>query len=146
MPRKSRVEKVSRYQALVNGLEKHFARMVPLVIGGKEWKKEELIGFLEKYEGAMTAAHAAEAEYLAAVDREKTIDIETEEIAKCLLGLVRAGFGHDVEALADFGTAPFKKAVKSAEVKARAADRLRATRAARHTMGPKQKAKIKGGV
>ena len=48
--------------------------------------------------------------------------------------------------LADFGTAPVKHGVKSPAVKALAAERMRATRKARHTLGKRQKAKIKGSA
>ena len=45
---------------------------------------------------------------------------------------------------AHFGFAPRKKAVKTAETKANAAAKARATRAARHTMGSEQKKAITG--
>src|SRR3979409_1544989 len=55
-------------------------------------------------------------------------------------------FGDTSPALADFGLAPPKKPVTTPEKKDAAADKMRATRAARHTMGKKQKKAIKGVV
>jgi hypothetical protein len=55
-------------------------------------------------------------------------------------------FGDTSPALADFGLAPPKKPLTTPEKKAAAADKMRATRAARHTMGKKQKKAIKGVV
>jgi hypothetical protein len=46
--------------------------------------------------------------------------------------------------LADFGLVPTRQGKKTPAVLAAAADKAQATRAARHTMGKRQKAKIKG--
>jgi hypothetical protein len=48
--------------------------------------------------------------------------------------------------LAKFGLTPRQRPVTTPEVKVAAAVKAAATRAARHTMGPKEKAKIKGTV
>ena len=53
-------------------------------------------------------------------------------------------FGADSAAAHSFGYTPRKVAEKSVETKKQAIERNKATRAARHTMGSKQKAQIKG--
>jgi hypothetical protein len=45
--------------------------------------------------------------------------------------------------LGDFGFAPDKKGVKGVHVKLAAADKAKATRKARGTLGPKQRKKVK---
>ena len=61
--------------------------------------------------------------------------------------LVRLRFGSESEVLSDFGLPPKKKpAPRTAEQKAEAVAKAKATRAARHTMGPRQRAEVKGDV
>ena len=59
---------------------------------------------------------------------------------------VKATFGSSPDVLADFGLAPKARAQVTVETKAVAAAKRKATRAARHTMGPKQKKAITGVV
>ncbi len=62
-------------------------------------------------------------------------------------GLVRILFANDTASLADFGLQPRKQpAPKTAEQKAVAAAKAKATRAARGTKGPKAKKAVKGNV
>ena len=60
---------------------------------------------------------------------------------------VKATFGNSPDVLADFGLKPKKAATPlTIEQKAAAAAKRTATRAARHTMGSKQKKSVKGTV
>jgi hypothetical protein len=60
---------------------------------------------------------------------------------------VRSRFGSDPEALGDFDLAPRKaRTPKTAEEKAVTVAKGKATREARHTMGPKAKQAIKGNI
>lgn len=63
--------------------------------------------------------------------------------------LVMGQFGDTPDSakmLDEFGYTPRKPRAKSVKVKAAAADKAAATRVARHTLGPKAKAKVKGVV
>ena len=63
------------------------------------------------------------------------------------VSFVRATFGASPDTLADFGLKPKKvPAPLTTEQKAAAAAKRAATRAARHTMGAKQKKSVKGTV
>jgi hypothetical protein len=55
-------------------------------------------------------------------------------------------FAGQVDALSDFGLTGRKTPVVSPETRVAAANKAKATREARHTMGKKQKAAIKGTV
>jgi hypothetical protein len=59
---------------------------------------------------------------------------------------VKAVFGNQPEELADFGIHPKARAPLTVEAKTAAAAKRKATRAARHTMGAKQKKSVKGAV
>ena len=55
-------------------------------------------------------------------------------------------FGPDSQQAHDFGFPPRKKPVRTVVAKSHAVAQSKATRAARHTLGPKQKDQIKGTV
>ena len=55
-------------------------------------------------------------------------------------------YGNDAAALADFGLPVRKKGVLTPAQRIAATAKAKATRAARHTMGPKQKATVTGNV
>ena len=59
---------------------------------------------------------------------------------------VKAAFGTAPDVLADFGLHPKARTPLTAEAKTAAAAKRKATRAARHTTGAKQKKSVKGAV
>jgi hypothetical protein len=78
-------------------------------------------------------------------EKAQTPSLRTFEAA--LVTFVRAAFGSSPDVLADFGLHPPKvRAPLTVEAKTAAAAKRKATRAARHTQGAKQKAKVKGAV
>ena len=71
---------------------------------------------------------------------------KTARTTKALEGVVGAAYGESSKAFAAFGFSARKQATKSAETKAAAVEKLRATRALRHTLGSRQKASLHGEV
>jgi hypothetical protein len=68
-------------------------------------------------------------------------------VIRAFVTVVRGTFGNSADVLADFGLAPTKAhAPQSAEQKAAAAAKRKATRALRNTMGKVQKKAIKSSV
>jgi hypothetical protein len=67
-------------------------------------------------------------------------------VFNALKGYVQATYGKSSQTVAAFGYKPAEAPVKSAETKAAAVVKLRATRSARHTMGSKQRQSIKGAA
>ncbi len=59
---------------------------------------------------------------------------------------MRCAFGSEPDVLADFGLHPKARAQPTVEAKTAAAAKRKATRAARHTTGPKKKLSVKGAV
>jgi hypothetical protein len=62
------------------------------------------------------------------------------------VSFVKAAFGTQPDVLADFGLHPKARAQLTVEKKTAAAVKRKATRAARHTMGSKQRKRVKGDV
>jgi hypothetical protein len=81
------------------------------------------------------------------IDVEKAKIAETQQYVAALRHIVRGMFAASVGTLADFGiTLQRTQVTLTSDEAVLKAARNRATRAARHTASPKQKAKIKGVV
>jgi hypothetical protein len=80
------------------------------------------------------------------VGAEKAKIADTKDYVSSLEQLVRSMFTKSVETLADFGLTPRKQVNPKTDATALKIARAKATRVARGTVGPKQKAKIKGVV
>jgi hypothetical protein len=135
-----------RTKKMIAGMEKHLAD-ISLPLSGRMRGTAEVVAALKKRIDAAAASEAAHAAWLAKVAEERAALDETKELLANLQRVVIAMFGSMIETLADFGIAPRKKrAPLSPEAMVLSAERARATRAARHTMGPKQRLAIKADV
>jgi hypothetical protein len=137
--------RVAKDQKLIAGVQKHFAG-ASLVLPSKTYTAAEAVKILQERIDVTGPADAVLATYRNAVAAEKAKIADTKEFVLELEQLVRAMFGKNAETLADFGLAPRKRATPTTEAMALQIARAKATRAARGTAGPKQKAKIKGVV
>ncbi len=132
-------------QQLIAGVHKHLAGM-SLVLRNQTFKAKDVEMFLQERIDTRTAANAARAVWHGLLDAEEAKMQETNELVSALRQVVVAMFGSDASKLADFGIAPRKQAILKPEQQVARIKQMRATREARHTMGPKEKAKIKGVV
>jgi hypothetical protein len=82
-----------------------------------------------------------------AIEKERALERTLAPMFERFRFLVENIFGNEAKQLADFGLEPRKKpGPKTPAVKAEAARKVRETRAARHTMGKRQKRKVEGGT
>jgi len=81
-----------------------------------------------------------------AVAERDALRAEQVPVFTGLKSYVQATYGKSSQTIAEFGFKPAAETVKSAEVKAAAVVKLRATRNARHTMGSQQRKGIKGAA
>ena len=137
---------LARDQGLIVGFPKRLAS-AQILVDGTTYTASSAVALLQSRVAAVTLVVTQKAAYQAAV---KAADVAVSTTAATVSGLVEAiyvAFGDDPAALADFNLPVRKKpgALTPAErlvVTAKA----KATRAARHTMGPKQKAAISGAT
>jgi hypothetical protein len=145
----SKVSRAARITAIVAGIQKHFLSQASLQLGNTSFSPAALIALLQADISLSNKATASRAQWTTDVDAAKTSHQTVDPLLRFINALVISQFG-DTEAsasiLGDFGMSPRKVPVKSAEVKAEAVVKLRATRVARGTTGPKAKAKITGVV
>lgn len=114
--------------------------------GGESYKVSDLVDVLQAPAAASTATDRAKAAYTAAVASERAARLKARTTRAALQNYIVGIHGESNTLLAEFGFKVKKQPAKTVEVKAGAAEKMRATRKARGTMGPKQKAKVKGTV
>jgi hypothetical protein len=143
---RSRIEQQTAVQSTIDGLTKHAQALPSIVIAGTTYPTSDLIAILQTRLDALNAAETARAAWQAAVQRDYAQRTGTKGILSGIRQATQVAFAGHIDVLADFGLVGRKPAVISPETRVAAAQKAKATRAARHTMGPKQKAAIKGDV
>jgi hypothetical protein len=131
---------------LAAGLTKHQTTLSSFVIGGKTVQVSEVLTALQSRKNTGAAATSAGTAWHAAVAVDRNQQAASEQLVAGVRQSLHAMFAGSIDTLADFGLTPRKVPVVSPEVKVAAAAKAKATRAARHTQGPKQKAATKGAL
>jgi len=142
----NKTTRADRIRKVKAGLAKYYAT-TPLVLAGTSYQPAGLQAFLQADIDANDASTQSRATWLNTVKTAKSQDSATNLVLRSIEAQVKAQYGEAPDAdkvLADFGYAPRKKPTPTAQTKAEAAAKAKATREARHTMGPKAKAKIHG--
>jgi hypothetical protein len=135
-----------RLRGLIAGTQKHYPNG-SLTFGGATYTSSALIQLLQSLDDATAAVDAAKAKEQDALKQQRNVKAKVGPVAQAYRSYLVALHGNAVEPLADFGLTPKKApAPRTAEQKATAAAKRKATRVARHTMGSKQKKDVKGTV
>jgi len=150
MSTNSKVNRSSRQaadQKLMDGVNKHEKTLPSLLIGGASITPTDIRTTLQARIATGNTAVSTRATWQAAVKADLDERAKTKTFVSGLRQALKVAFADSIEALADFGLTPRKvPAARTPEEKAQANAKAKATRAARHTMGTKQKAKVKGTV
>lgn len=119
--------------------------MTSLVIEGKRINLADLGVELQKYKDTYEAVEDAHLEYKLALAARETIEATVQRRCDAVRGALRGSLGKTNQALALYGVTPAKtpRPLTAEEDLVRVA-KAKATRAARHTMGRKQRLAIKG--
>jgi len=142
--RVNRPEQQAADDKLNVGLTKHQPTLAPFVIAGKTVQVTDIATTLQSRKNTGMAAATARAAWQAAVEADRTELAQSHALLSGVKQSLQVMFAGSTDTLADFGLTPRKTRVVSPAVKVAAAAKAKATRAARHTQGPKQKAAIKG--
>jgi hypothetical protein len=116
------------------------------VVGGVVHTTNDIVATLQSRLDSASAVLSTRATWQTAVKTEKTLRDTTKTLVSAVKQGLLVSFAGQLDTLADFGLTERAKPVRTPEEKLAAAARAKATRAARHTMGSKQKAEIKGTV
>ena len=138
----------ARVKQLILGTKKHFPNgSETLQVGGATFMVSALTQLMQDFVDQREAVEASKAATKAKIETERTRAPSQIATIVAFETIARGTFGNSADVLADFGLAPPKaRAPQTAEAKAVAVAKRKATRAARHTMSKNQKKDIKGAV
>jgi hypothetical protein len=129
----------------VSGIKKYITNSkTQIPVAGKMLKTPQVSAVFRNSIDTRGAVATKRAELKAAQKARDEAEAERVVTDEALKGYVTNVFGVDSTEAHELGYAPKKVAEKSVETKQQAIVRNKATREARHTIGPRQKAKIKG--
>jgi hypothetical protein len=127
-------------------LKKHVKTKTAMKVGGDSMKPADIIAAYQAAIDSRAALIPQRASYKAALVARNNAEVTRQAIDKKLKAWVVNEFGADSQEAEEFGFLPTKVTEKSAETKALAVQKGRATREARGTKGKRQKEKIKGTI
>jgi hypothetical protein len=134
---------ISTCTALVQGV--NALTDATFTLDGQTYTKAAVLAPLNACIAAIAATTTAHSNWTASVQAERTAVAAAVAMIAVLKPYLKVRLGKSNPSLkSEFGVAPAKPAKKPVAVKSAAIAKAKATRAARHTMGPKQKASIKG--
>jgi hypothetical protein len=137
----------SRAEQLAAGIQKHFGTGGSLVVAGTPLTPAEVLASMQTLADLRAAVSDAKAALQAKVAAEEAQAPALRRRMTAFVAYVRATLGNAPDVLADFGLKPTKTPEPlTVAQRTEAVARAKATRAARHTMGPQQKKAVKGTV
>jgi hypothetical protein len=133
-------------QALIDGFTKHQGALPSsLTVAGAPVLLTTILSTLQSRVASRATVPPAKASYQAVVQANHDELTKSQPLASGVRQAIALMFAGQVQVLADYGLKPRKvPAPRTPAQKAASAAKAAATRAARHTMGPVQKAKITG--
>jgi len=132
-------------QALMDGFTKHQSTIASLFIGGSSVPTTTIISTLQARIAARAAVAPARASFQVVVQANRDELANTRAMIAGARQAIALMFAGQIDILAEFGLKPRKaRAPRTPQQKLDSAAKAKATREARHTAGPKQKAKITG--
>jgi hypothetical protein len=133
-------------EQLIAGTNKHLANMAQVMLVGGSFTPAQVTERLQALVNLRHDVDAAKALTKAKLAVEKANTPALRTFMDALMTFVKAAFGSEPDVLADFGLHPKARTQPTVEAKTAAATKRKATRAARHTTGPKKKLSVKGAV
>jgi hypothetical protein len=133
---------------IAEGVDKYFTKVKSLTVGGTTYTPKDLLAVLTAENDAASAVDSTRAQLGNQVVTHRTAKVQARTVRSALKAYILGTYGKGaVQMLGDFGmSAPKATGKRTVETKAQAIAQSKATREARHTMGKKQKASIKGTV
>jgi hypothetical protein len=131
---------------LIAGTNKHLGNMTHIMVQGSPLTPAQIVERLQSLVQLRTDVDAAKATAKAKLAVEKVNTPALRAFFNAYVTFVKAAFDNTPDALADFGVHPKARVPLTAEAKTAAAAKRKATRAARHVMGAKQRKSVKGAV
>ena len=142
--RNSRADEILLFTKIATGVNHNVTS--PILLGGQSTTPAQLVAVFTDAVQASTDLDAARLVYQQKLKAQQAAFATAYTTELTLKSYVYGVYGKDNPVVTQFGFTVAKAGVKSVQVKAEASLKSAATRVARHTMGPKQKAGIHGTV
>jgi hypothetical protein len=142
----NKVQVVATAKQFIAGVTEHFGSVTQITLLGRSFTPAEISSVFQSLVDLDAAVDAARVTTAAKVAAEAAQLPSVSALVSAMRTYVRATYGTSPDVLADFGLTPKARVQVSPETQVVANAKRKATRAARHTMGPKQKKGIKGTV
>jgi hypothetical protein len=131
--KKNHATQMAADQSMIDGLTKHAATLVTLLVAGSTVKTSDLVTLLQARIAAVKAAIAAKAALMTAVAAMNAELVKTAAQVSGARQALKVAFAGQADQLGDFGLEPPKvRTPLTAEEKAAAAAKATATRKANH--------------
>ena len=139
---------LARNKMISEGVDKYFSKVKSLTVGGDEYTPKSLMAVLTAEDDASLAVDSTRAQLEAQVVTHRTAKVTAAALRSALKVYILGTYGKKaVQMLGDFGmSVPKDPGARTVNEKSKAVAKNLATRAARHTMGKKQKLSITGVV
>ena len=131
---------------LIAGTEKHLASVTQVTLLGSSFTPAQITSELQSLVTLRADVDASKASTKAKIANEATQMPALRAFMSAFESFLMGAFGSSPDVLADFGITRKSRAPLTVEAKAAAAAKRASTRAARHTMGSKQKLAVVGDV
>lgn len=141
-----RAARLANDQKVIEGIQKFFASSATLTFGSQTMAPADIVAIFQKRIQTGKAVVDADAARTAAVKVDRDERAKTTKVVNAFRQFVLATFTESPDTLAAFGLKARKVTAPSAETKAQAAAKRKATREARGTKGSRQKKAIHGTV
>jgi hypothetical protein len=133
-------------RSLASGLQKNTQKISSLFINGAPMPVADILAILQKRLDSGDQVTVTKAAWQHTVQADIDLREQTHALLVSVRQALQIAFANSNETLAEYGLKPRRTRARTVEQRVAAAAKAKATRAARHTMGPKQKAQIKGTV
>jgi len=141
-----RSDQLAADRALIEGVQQFLADYPSVHVGSRRMTPDQIVQILQERVEANLAADAAAAAHAAAVKANRDKRAATARFEQSLRKVVHGMFSESPDVLAVFALRPPKVPTLTAEAKKEAVAKNKATRLARHTLGPKARLAIHGEV
>jgi len=136
----------AEFKTLIAGINSQLPNETSFVINGTTWARADLIAQLQSRIDAAEATKSARTALHTVVSAEQASQLKIAPLRAGIKTYLQGRLGKSSAEMQLFGFAPYKTAQKTAQTKADAVVKAKATRKARGTGGKKQKSQIHGTV
>jgi hypothetical protein len=141
--RKTELEKTSRYLRRVDGIQKNLGKVAAVMLDGRSYAPSAIAAIYSDWLAKAQAVQSAKNAWLVAVGKRDKAEKALLPLDAAFKRFLLSYYGLASATLVDYGVDAPRVGKKSAMVKRLAAEKARATRAARGTMGKRQKKAVK---